>query len=62
MLINMESGAYDKVPSGQIDLEFDATTLNPGDFAFEKTISGAYQGGLTGWCFLGWICCGAEKS
>ncbi len=47
MLINMESGAYDKVPSGQIDLEFDATTLNPGDFAFEKTISGAYQGGLT---------------
>ncbi|NLV37420.1 MAG: hexokinase [Clostridiaceae bacterium] len=47
MLINMESGAYDKIPRGQIDLEFDAGTLNPGDFAFEKTISGAYQGGLT---------------
>ncbi len=47
MLINMESGAYGKVPRGQIDMEFDATTLNPGDFAFEKTISGAYQGGLT---------------
>jgi hexokinase len=47
MLINMESGGYDKVPRGRIDEEFDSTTLNPGDFVFEKTISGAYQGGLT---------------
>lgn len=46
MLINIESGAYNKVPRGQIDLEFDDTTVNPGDFVFEKTISGAYQGGL----------------
>lgn len=46
MLINMESGAYNKVPRGKIDIEFDKTTVNPGDFAFEKTISGAYQGGL----------------
>jgi len=46
MLINAESGAYNKVPRGQIDLEFDSTTVNPGDFIFEKTISGAYQGGL----------------
>jgi len=47
ILINMESGGYKKVPRGQIDAEFDSTTLNPGDFVFEKTISGAYQGGLT---------------
>ena len=46
MLINIESGAYGKAPRGKIDLEFDKTTVNPGDFAFEKTISGAYQGGL----------------
>ena len=46
ILINIESGAYNKAPRGIIDLEFDNTTVNPGDFAFEKTISGAYQGGL----------------
>lgn len=46
ILINMESGGYSKVPRGQIDIEFDNETMNPGDFAFEKTISGAYQGGL----------------
>jgi hexokinase len=46
MLINMESGGYDKAPRGRIDLEFDSTTANPGDNAFEKAISGAYQGGL----------------
>ncbi len=46
ILINMESGGYNKVPQGKIDEEFDSTTMNPGDFIFEKTISGAYQGGL----------------
>jgi hexokinase len=46
MLINMESGGYGKAPRGQIDLEFDSTTANPGEYAFEKAISGAYQGGL----------------
>lgn len=46
MLINMESGGYDKAPRGQIDLEFDSKTENPGDYAFEKAVSGAYQGGL----------------
>ena len=46
MLVNAESGAYSKAPRGKIDLEFDNTTVNPGDFSFEKTISGAYQGGL----------------
>ncbi len=47
LLINIESGIYDKVPRGQIDIEFDNDTTNPGDHIFEKTISGAYQGGLT---------------
>ncbi len=46
VLINIESGAYNKIDRGEIDLEFDSTTANPGDFVFEKTISGAYQGGL----------------
>jgi hexokinase len=46
MLINIESGAYGKAPRGAMDLEMDSRTVNPGDFAFEKTISGAYQGAL----------------
>jgi hexokinase len=46
MLINVESGNYNKVPRGKIDLEFDSGTVNPGGYAFEKAISGAYQGGL----------------
>jgi hexokinase len=46
MLINIESGAYSKAPRGVMDLELDRTTVNPGDFAFEKAISGAYQGTL----------------
>ncbi len=46
ILINTESGVYDKVPRGQIDIEFDNATVNPGDHVFEKTLSGAYQGGL----------------
>jgi hexokinase len=46
MLINVESGDYKKVPRGEIDFEFDNKTVNPGSFVFEKTISGAYQGGL----------------
>jgi hexokinase len=46
MLINMESGAYSKSPSGRIDREFDETTVNPGQANFEKKISGGYLGGL----------------
>lgn len=46
MLINVESGNYNKIPRGKIDVEFDNTTKNPGEFIFEKAISGAYQGGL----------------
>jgi hexokinase len=46
ILINIESGAYDKAPLSVIDKEYDNTTANPGYFPFEKTVSGAYQGGL----------------
>lgn len=46
ILINIESGAYNKAPFSPIDHEFDNTTANPGHFPFEKTVSGAYQGGL----------------
>ena len=44
MLINVESGDYGEAPRGEIDLEMDAATVNPGNFCFEKAISGAYQG------------------
>ena len=46
MLINVESGNYNKMPRGKIDMEFDNGTANPGSYAFEKAISGAYQGGI----------------
>lgn len=46
MLINIESGNYNKMPRGKIDMEFDSGTVNPGTYAFEKAISGAYQGGI----------------
>lgn len=44
MIINTESGIYDKLQRSPIDLELDSSTVNPGDHVFEKTISGAYQG------------------
>ena len=46
MLINVESGDYRKAPRGVIDSEFDSGTINPGQYTFEKMISGGYQGGL----------------
>lgn len=44
MLINMESGGYDKAPRGIIDEEMDKDTVNPGQYTFEKMISGQYLG------------------
>jgi hexokinase len=44
--INTESGNFDKCPRGPIDIAFDNTTENPGQYPFEKMISGAYLGGL----------------
>ncbi|HEX2946008.1 MAG TPA: hexokinase [Clostridia bacterium] len=46
MLINMETGSYNKEPRSKLDIDFDSTTVNPGECTYEKTISGAYQGGL----------------
>jgi hexokinase len=46
MIINIESGNYGKVIRTDIDVAFDKTTVNPGDYRFEKMISGGYFGGL----------------
>jgi len=45
-IINIESGAFTKMPRTDIDLAFDNTTKNPGRYAFEKMFSGGYLGGL----------------
>jgi hexokinase len=45
-IINIESGAFDRAPRTDIDLEFDKTTTDPGSYTFEKMISGGYLGGL----------------
>jgi hexokinase len=44
--INTESGNFNKCPQGPVDIEFDKTTENFGQYTFEKMISGAYLGGL----------------
>lgn len=44
MIINTESGAYGKLPRGKMDESFDATTNNPGEYQFEKMVSGRYLG------------------
>lgn len=46
MVINMESGGYSKLPLGDIDREFDSTTINPNKQLLEKKISGAYHSNL----------------
>lgn len=45
-IINIESGKFDKVPQTDLDILFDNTTVNPGDYRFEKMIAGGYMGGL----------------
>ena len=45
-IINIESGAFGKVPQSDIDIEFDNTTVNPGNYKFEKMFAGGYFGGL----------------
>jgi hexokinase len=45
-IINVESGAFGKVPQTDIDIEFDKTTVNPDDYKFEKMFAGGYFGGL----------------
>lgn len=46
MIINVESGGYEFKDRGDIDLEFDSSTKDPGQYTFEKMISGRYQGGI----------------
>jgi hexokinase len=45
-IINIESGAFSEAPRSEIDLRFDKSTANPGQYTFEKMISGGYFGGL----------------
>ena len=46
MIINIESGNFGKAPRSDLDIAFDKTTMNPGDYTFEKMFSGGYFGGL----------------
>lgn len=45
-IINVESGNFGKAPRSDIDISFDNTTGNPGNYSFEKMFSGGYFGGL----------------
>lgn len=44
MIINIESGAFNKTSRGDIDILMDSQTKLPGSYAFEKMISGGYFG------------------
>ncbi len=44
MVVNLESGCFDKFPRGVIDEEVDQASSNPGDHVFEKMVAGHYQG------------------
>lgn len=44
MIINIESGNFDKASRGDIDVAMDNLTKSPGTYAFEKMISGGYFG------------------
>ncbi len=46
MIINAESGAFDKAPRSRFDDAADAKTGNPGVGLLEKMIAGAYLGGI----------------
>jgi hexokinase len=45
-IINIESGNFGKAPRTDLDISFDKTTTNPGNYTFEKMFSGGYFGGL----------------
>ena len=46
MIINAESGAFDKAPRSKFDIAADAKTSNPGQGLYEKMIAGAYLGSV----------------
>lgn len=43
----LEAGGFDCPLRGEIDRSFDATTVDPGFYTYEKMFSGAYLGALT---------------
>jgi len=45
-IINVESGSFAGIRRGTVDLRFDARTTDPGEYTFEKMISGGYLGEL----------------
>ncbi len=45
-IVNVESGAFAGAPQGTIDIQLDESTLDPGQYTFEKMFSGAYFGPL----------------
>jgi hexokinase len=45
-IINIESGNFGRAPRSELDIVFDNTTMNPGNYTFEKMFSGGYFGGL----------------
>lgn len=47
MIVNMESGYFDKVVRGKVDLQLDDESRNPGLSVAEKLISGAYIGKIS---------------
>lgn len=46
MAINMEASCYDQIPGGMADCKYDKTLSDPGEFLYEKRVSGRYLGGL----------------
>ncbi len=46
MIVNAESGGFDKIAQSEFDKAMDAKTVQPGQSIFEKMISGAYLGGI----------------
>ncbi len=46
MLVNLESGCFDRWPRGDFDMELDRASTLPGDHLLEKMTSGAYLGEL----------------
>ncbi|MGB2907714.1 MAG: hypothetical protein WBB73_11445 [Candidatus Aminicenantaceae bacterium] len=46
-VINVESGNFARFPQTAVDKQLDAGTNNPGEYTFEKMISGAYLGRLS---------------
>lgn len=47
-IINTEAGGFDGIPAGELDREFHDTTNSPGEYPFEKMVSGGYLGPLAG--------------